>query len=72
MKSHPNSLANLIPNAGTNKPRYSEAKKRRHITVTETNWVAAKQKVKQEFGLSISELIEKIGIGEYELVKKLD
>ena len=68
MKVHPNSLANLELSNGST-PRYEEVKKRRHITVTNPAWDAAKQSIKEELKISVSEAIELIGRGELKLVR---
>lgn len=67
----PNSLVNLNYTGGT-KPRYEAKKKRRHLSVTDIGWSAAKKNIKSTLGVSVSEAIELIGRGEYELVKKED
>ena len=71
MAVNPKSLANLEKGRllKSSKPRYDEAKKRRHLTVTETGWKAIKEKAEKELGLSVSEMLERIARGEYELVK---
>ena len=66
---HPNSLANLKAGGGGNKPRYEEKKQRRHITVSTPGWEEAKAIAKEKFGLSISELVEQIGRGKFEVVE---
>ena len=66
MAVHPNSLANL--QSGSN-PAYADPKKRRHITVTNPGWQKAKAIAKEKFGLSISELVEQIGRGKFEVVE---
>ena len=69
MAVHPNSLANLRNDVGGNKPRYSSKKQRRHITVTNEGWEQAKSLIKENLGISVSEAIELIGRGEYQIIK---
>jgi hypothetical protein len=69
MKLHPNSLANLKPNREGSKPRYGEKKKRRNVLVTDPGWEEVKAIAKEKFGLSISELVEQIGRGKFEVVE---
>lgn len=55
---HPNSIANLVHDG---RPQnWGEPKKKRNISITETGWTGMKE-VAQSLGLSISELIERIG-----------
>ena len=68
MSLHPNSLANLEFKNGS-EPRYSEPKKRRHITVTNSGWDNAKSNLKAELNLSVSETVELIGRGKLKVVK---
>ena len=67
MSVHPNSLANLELSNGS-EPRHGETKKKRNLTVTDTAWVAAKNDIKQQFNLSVSEAVELIGRGKLKLV----
>ena len=64
---HPNSLANVGKGRSTS---YSEPKQRRHLSVTQTGWDIAKNKIKTEFGLSVSELIEQIGRDKIDIIIK--
>ena len=72
MAVHENSLANLKPNRKGSKPKYEELKKQRSVTVTEVGWNSLKSYVKEEFDLSVSELLEHIGRGEFKIVKSID
>lgn len=55
---HPNSIANLVHDG---RPQsWNEPKKNRNISITETGWTGI-QKIAQSMGLSISEVIERIG-----------
>jgi hypothetical protein len=61
---HPNSLANLTHDG---RPQnWGEGKKKRNLTVTETGWQGV-QAIAKEMNLSISELLEKIGRGEFKI-----
>ena len=64
------SLANLRRGITKTKPRYEEPKKRRHLTITDKGWISAKTIMKERFGLSVSEFVERIGRGEFEVVRK--
>ena len=70
MAVNPKSLLNLKP--GERKPRYSEAKKKRNLSVTDTGWEKAKESIKEELGISVSELLEQIGRGKYKIVEVED
>ena len=59
---NPISLKNL--NRKGTKPRYDEPKKPRRLTVTDSGWQQAKAIAKRDLGLSVSELVERIGRGE--------
>ena len=52
-----------------NTPRYEEKKSRRNLLATDTGWFGAMQIAKQEFGLSLSELVEQIGRGKLKVQK---
>ena len=60
------SLANLKP--GESHPMYSENKKQRSVTITETGWSSIKGIAKAK-GLSVSELIEQIGRGKFQVIE---
>lgn len=66
MAVHPKSLLNLKPGSDTS---YKEPKRQRSITVTDTGWLAIKEKARQELGLSVSEVVELLGRGKFKLVK---
>ena len=66
-KMSPNSLENL--KLGGGKPRYRERKKQRNISVSQQGWEGFHELAKSQ-GLSLSEMIEKLGRGEFELVRK--
>ena len=68
MAVNPKSLANLS-RAGGSKPRYGEAKKRRQVSVSDKNWQKCREIIKKDTGLALSELLERIGMGEYKVVK---
>lgn len=60
-KVHPNSLANLTREG---RPlTYEEPKKPRSVSVTPTGWVGV-QTTARSLGLSISELLERLGRGD--------
>ena len=65
MAVNPKSLANLQFGSNTS---YSEPKKQRSITVTETGWLAVKERA-GEVGVSVSEMVELIGRGKFKLTK---
>ena len=48
---------------------YEEPKKRRHLTVTQTGWNEV-QALAKRHNLSVSELLERLARGEFELVRK--
>ena len=62
---HPNSLKNL--KLGGNKLRYEQPKKRRCISLTDEGWDKCRELIKQNFGLSVSEFMEKLGRGDLDL-----
>ena len=41
---------------------YPEAKIKRTLSVTKTGWDKAKQTIKDDYDISVSEMLEKIGI----------
>lgn len=63
--SHPNSLANLKHEGRP--PITGERKRNRTITVTDTGWQNA-QSIASSLGMSISELVEKLGREEIKIV----
>ena len=69
MSVHPNSLANLRSDFGGSLPRYESKKKRRHLSVTDFGWQEAKKAIESDLGVSVSEAIELIGRGEYQIIK---
>ena len=58
MPFNPKSLANLEP--GRSNPMYSELKKQRSVTITESSWGELKA-IARSHGVSVSELFEQIG-----------
>lgn len=67
MTVHPNSLANLRPGR---EQKYAEAKKRRHLTLTDTGWIAVKELAQQKFGMSVSEFLEQVGRGNFKILSR--
>lgn len=67
MTINPISLQNLTNHGSV--PRYEEEKKRRQLSVTDSGWDAAKAIAKETLGLSVSEMLEKIGRGELKVIK---
>jgi predicted DNA-binding ribbon-helix-helix protein len=57
MSVNPKSLANLEMGSVS---RYSEPKKQRSVTITESSWVELKT-IARSRGVSVSELFEQIG-----------
>lgn len=66
--THPNSLANLKHDGRPLKR--GSAKKTRRLSVTEEGWSGC-QKLSQELGLSVSEILESLGRGELILSRPL-
>jgi len=62
MAVNPKSLNNLKSDGRP--PAFSEPKKKRELTVTQTGWAGAKAIAKQLGCSGVSELLEKIGRGE--------
>ena len=48
---------------------YEEPKKRRNLTVTQTGWDEV-QEIAKTYNMSVSELLERLARGEFELVRK--
>ncbi len=62
---HYNSLANLQPRAKT----YSEEKKRRTLTVTDSGWTGAVEVIEAAGCSSVSEFMERLGRGEVKIAQ---
>ena len=67
MAVNPKSLLNLKP--GERQPRYEEPKKQRTVSVTDVGWHQLKAIADSDLGLSVSEMMEQLGRGNYKLVK---
>ena len=67
MAVNPKSIANL--EFGRSNPTYEELKKQRSVTITETGWTSIKGIAKAK-GLSVSELIEQIGRGKFQVTEQ--
>ena len=66
---HPNSLANLTPGSGGRPKTYSEDKKNRQLTVTETGWDGVKEIAVMLNCNGVSDLLEKLGRGELKILR---
>lgn len=58
MSANPKKAVSFNPDKSH--PMYSELKKQRSVTITETGWVELKA-IASEHGVSVSELFEQIG-----------
>ena len=58
------------PNPDGRPQLYQEPKKRRHLTVTQAGWEEV-QAIAEQYDLSVSEMLERLARGEFELVRKV-
>lgn len=59
-----NPLSQKNLNRQGSEPRYEEKKKPRSLVATDRGWEGTKKIASQQFGLSVSELIDQIGRGK--------
>lgn len=59
---NPNSRANLTGEGAGRKPAYDTPKKTREVSVTDEGWKGC-QAIAKELGISVSELLERLGRG---------
>ena len=63
---HPNSLANLIHQG---RPKaYGTEKKQRYLSITEEGWNGVKNVAKMADCNSVSDLLEKLGRGDFKII----